>query len=107
MSASAPVLKTPIAIPDSPSRTAKNTNELTVVIRKQAAAKSVRPAMIVRRRPMLSASCPSTNAATAMPPIVAYWKLPAAVNERRNVLTTSGMMMPTESVVIANIANIA
>ena len=63
--------------------------------------------MIVRRRPTRSASCPSSSAATAMPPIVAYWKLPAAVNERRNVLMTSGMMMPTESVVIANIANIA
>ena len=107
MSASAPVLKTPIAIPDSPSRAAKNTNESPAVIRKQAAAKSVRPAMIVRRRPMRSASCPSSNAATAIPPIVAYWKLPAAVNDRRKVRMTSGMMTPTESVVIANIANIA
>jgi hypothetical protein len=107
MSASAPVLKTPIAIPDSPSSTAKNTNELPIVMRKHAAAKSVRPVMIVRRRPIRSASCPSSIAAIAIPPIVAYWKLPAAVSESLNVLITSGMMIPTESVVIANIANIA
>jgi hypothetical protein len=42
-----------------------------------------------------------------MPAIVAYWNVPAAVSVNRKVLTISGMMRPTESVVIANIANIA
>ena len=43
----------------------------------------------------------------AMPPIVVYWK-PAGGRQRQTERPmTSGMMMPTESVVIANIANIA
>jgi len=41
-----------------------------------------------------------------LPAIVAYWKVPAAVSDRPKVLMTSGMIKPTESVVIANIANI-
>jgi len=68
--------------------------------------KSINPATMVVLRPYRSARCPRKNPAIAMPPIVAYWNVPAAVSDRWNVLTTSGMMMPTESVVIANIANI-
>ena len=77
MSASAPVLKMPMATPDSPISAAKNRNDSPAVNRKQAAAKSVRPAMIVARRPSRSASEPRNSAEIAMPPIVAYWKLPA------------------------------
>ena len=48
MSASAPVLNTPIASPDRPSITAKNRNVSPAANRKQAAANSVRPTTIVR-----------------------------------------------------------
>ena len=56
MSASAPVLKTPMASPDRPSSTAKNRNVSPAASRKQAAANSVRPTTIVGRRPNRSAS---------------------------------------------------
>jgi hypothetical protein len=36
---------------------------------------------------------------------VAYWNVPAAVKVRPKVLMISGMMRPTESVVMANIMN--
>ena len=106
INASAPVLKMPIARPDSPSRTAKNHSVFPADSRKQAAANSTRPTTIVRRRPNRSASDPSTRPATAIPVIVAYWNVPAAVSDNRSVRITSGMITPTESVVIANIANI-
>jgi len=57
--------------------------------------------MIVPRQP---ANWCSSNGAAATPPIVACWKRPAAVSERRNVRRTSKIMMPTGSVVIASIA---
>jgi hypothetical protein len=106
MSASAPVLNIPIAIPDSAIRAAKNTKFWPNANRKHAVANNVSPSRIVCRLPNRSASCPSVRPASAMPPIVAYWNVPAAVSERRKVLMTSGMMIPTESVVIANMANI-
>ena len=72
ISASAPVLNTPIASPDTPSITAKNENVSPAARRKHAAAKSVRPMTIVGRRPNRSASCPSIRPASAIPVIVAY-----------------------------------
>ncbi len=72
MSASAPVLNTPMARPDRPSITAKNRNELPEASRKQAAANSIRPTTMVRRRPRRSASWPRKRPAMAMPAIVAY-----------------------------------
>ena len=72
MSASAPVLKIPMATPDSAIRAQKNRKELPARNRYDEAAKSVRPATMVVLRPYRSARCPSKNPAMAMPPIVAY-----------------------------------
>ena len=72
MSARAPVLKMPIASPETPNSTAKNRNVSPLASRKQAAANSVRPTTIVGRRPNRSASEPRNRPATAMPVIVAY-----------------------------------
>jgi hypothetical protein len=55
MSASAPVLKMPIAIPENAISTEKNRNEVPARNRYDAAAKSVRPRTIVDLRPYLSA----------------------------------------------------
>ena len=56
MSASAPVLNTPIATPDRPSRIANTASLSPATIRKQADANSTRPTMMVGRRPRRSAS---------------------------------------------------
>ena len=51
ISASAPVLKMPMAAPDSAINTQKNRKELPAMKRYEEAAKSVRPATIVVFRP--------------------------------------------------------
>src|SRR5437867_12777122 len=55
MRASAPVLKIPIAMPESAISAEKNTNEVPAMNRYDAAANSVRPTIIVALRPYLSA----------------------------------------------------
>ena len=55
MRASAPVLKMPIAMPESAISAEKNTNEVPARNKYDAAAKSVRPITIVDLRPYLSA----------------------------------------------------
>ena len=55
MRASAPVLKIPIAMPESAISTEKNTKEVPARNKYDAAANSVRPTMIVHLRPYLSA----------------------------------------------------
>src|SRR5204862_4118329 len=51
MRASAPVLKMPIAMPESAISTEKNTNEVPAMNKYDAAANSVRPTIIVALRP--------------------------------------------------------
>ena len=72
ISASAAVLKTAMAMPDSPISIVKNRKESPARNANDAAAKSVRPATRIGRRPKRSASCPRNRPASAMPPIVAY-----------------------------------
>ena len=73
MSASAPVLKMPMAMPDSPSSAAKNRNVSPAENRssggKQHEAGDDRPPP-----PEPVGQRSEQQAATAMPPIVAYWK---------------------------------
>src|SRR6478609_6606501 len=65
------------------------------------------PTRMVGLRPSRSARNPSVIAEIAIPDMVAYWNEPPAVSPRWNSRMTCGMTVPTESVVIANIANIA
>jgi hypothetical protein len=72
MSASAPVLKIPMASPDKPIRAAKNRKASPTANRKHAQAKSISPATIVRRRLKRSANWPKNSPAAAIPAMVAY-----------------------------------
>ena len=72
MSASAPVLNTPIAMSGTPSSTRRTGTSRPRRRGSDAAANSVRPTMIVGRRPRRSASYPSIKPASAIPAIVAY-----------------------------------
>ena len=72
MSASAPVLNTPMAMPDSPISTAKNRKVSPAAKRNEAPAKTVSPMMMVPRCPKRSASVPRPRPASAIPAIVAY-----------------------------------